>query len=563
MFSTQTSANCRPKYAHNATQNKCTSQRVPTAHHLPFNLESISEFHRASINTSNMWTQARNQPSKLMCQSKRQKTKQQQQSTSKINNLNSTVLPVASLNTIDNLYRAVQSEQTNIARLLTVALIVVVLCSTIESASSAGYGSDPDSVGVGTDKVIVPGSDDDLPTADPATGETLYTPPDELSVVRLNDTSIVLKWEISESANENLQFFKIQYKPTKKAENWKTDNREIPPHSRAHQINGLRPGSYWLTVVAVYDNDDNIPSNKIKYRLKASSKLLPNEWPEMKAPEFYYKIAEFDNIRFKWRYTPKEADVLDVGYLVYYRSAHVVGDFLIHATLDESVEIAEVEPDTPYEAKVVAYNKYTVSNFSVTITVKTPSHPKATSTTTTMTLPASSTASPPTMHATSNYVTPEPESSTTPIPQSVEKSPVETKYSTTTLKPILVTPPPTFKTPSTTLFSSNQTLSSVLEILLGDSSDTIIAIRYTLLVILLLILIVSVALCISSCYQNRQHSPPPSANESMQFDLEINSFFKNSFPGVEKDYAWQNDMRFMLNQIDKDNINQSSLCERS
>lgn len=475
------------------------------------------------------------------------------------------VLPVASRESFSirasmKFPNRTQFGQSNFACLLTAALAIV--CLSIKSANSAGYSQSAGTLSAGIDSAMAGNGDDDNPTVDPTSGETPYPEPEQLSVVRLNDTSIVLKWEISESANDNLQFFKIQYISTKKSENWKTDNREIPPHSRAHQINGLRPGSYLLTVVAVYDNDDNIPSNKIKYRLKASSKLLPSELPEMKAPEFYHKIAEFDNIRFKWRYTPKEADVLDVGYLVYYRSAHVVGDFLIHATLDESVEIAEVEPDTPYEAKVVAYNKYTVSNFSETVTVKTPSHPNATST---AALPAPTTSGTPTLYTTPKHVMNELDLQTTPTPMGAEKSPVEPEYSTTTLKPILVTPPPTFKNPPVTLLSTNQTLSSFLETLLGDPSDTMTAIRYSLLVFLLIILVASVALCISSCCQSRKHSARAAPDGSMQLDLEINCLFKNSFPGVEKEYAWQNEMRipFMLNQIDKNNINQSSLCERS
>lgn len=400
---------------------------------------------------------------------------------------------------------------------------------------------------------LMAGVDDDRPSIDPETGDPIYQAPYDLSVVRLNDTSIVLRWEIEETGNGILQFFKIQYKSTKKNEIWRTVDREITANIRAHQINGLRPGSYLLGVTAVYDNDDNVQSRQIKYRLRASSKLLPNELPEMKAPEILYRRAEYDNIVFKWRYNPKKEDFEDVGYLVYYRSLHIVMDFLIYTSLDESIELSEVEPDTPYEAKVVAYNRVTVSNFSETVVIKTPPHPNATiNLANATTAPGPSTAAPPTLL----YTTPSPADKnsnllidqnqyTTQEPPSDDRSSSDHRYnSNTTLKPIVITPPPAFKNKPTTtqFFTSNQTLSSFFEFVMGDPSDTMTAIRYALLAVLLIIIIASVALCLTSCYQNRNHSPPSSTTESAQFDLEINSYFKNSFPG---EYTWQNDVRVM------------------
>lgn len=379
-------------------------------------------------------------------------------------------------------------------------------------------------------------------------GETSSLPPPHyLSVIRLNDTSVVLRWEIPDAYQDRLQFFKIQYKYSRKNSEWRTENREIPATTRAYQINGLRPGNFFFIVIAVYDNDDNVPSEPFKYRLRARSKLSADDMPEMKAPVIHWKEAKSDYFRFKWTYVPKVKDMEYFGYLVYYRSAHVVSDFTIYNTLDENVEIAEVEPNTPYEAKVVAYNQNGISEFSDTITIKTEPRPNSTAEaiTTTTTLPsATSTITTTTKRPlpssssrpSSNY---ESISTSTMAPPSVTTT--SERYSTTmsptgqtTQKPIIIGPTHT----STTTNSTFQSYMSMIEQILRDQSDTTLIIRYLLLVLLPIVFIVLVLICLLSRHRgNHKSSPPSSTDESMQFDLEINGYFKNSFPGVEKEYS--------------------------
>lgn len=368
-----------------------------------------------------------------------------------------------------------------------------------------------------------PDSNSDQTDGSEASGP--YLPPEELEIIRLNDTSVVLRWDINVVAMDHLQFFKTQYKSTKKNAQWKTDSREIPPTSRADQINGLKPGNYYFIVSAVYDNDDNIPSQQKKYTLRARSKISESEMPEKTAPIIRWNETASDYVRFKWKYPVKERDMPYFGYLVYYRSAHSVSDYTIYNTLDENVELAELEPDTPYEAKVVAYNLVGISDFSDTIIIKTkPKQNNTASSSTTTLAPIVTTLE----EDQSTTTTPSYEQSSSTTPELVE---------TTTRKPREEV---TIYTTDTTITSTyNKTfpitfsagLSNLFSQLMTRQDDTTLAIKYSLFFLLPMIVITSILICLISCHRKRKS--PLATDDSAQSDLD--SYFKNSFPGVEKD----------------------------
>lgn len=369
-------------------------------------------------------------------------------------------------------------------------------------------------------------------------GEGSLPSPTDLNVIRMNDTAVVLRWEFEERFQDRLQFFKIQYASTKKDSVWTTDSREIPVTTRAFQINRLKPGNYFFRVIAVYDNDDNVSSEQYKYRLRAKSKIPADELPDIKAPVIHWQEAKPDYFRFKWRYDARTRDLPWLGYLVYYRSAHTVSDFTIHATLDENVEIVDVEPDTPYEAKVVAYNLNGTSEFSETVTIKTEARPNSTTEAT----PISTTTPSPTI------VESDGPSSTTKRPITQEMIEQYYKTTTPTERPSLVNQPTTTTTtnrptiidgPTSSSNSSSlqQCFMSVIECFKGGQNDAMSVIKPLSLVLLPVMLIAFVVICLLSRHRgNHKDSPPSSTNESMQFDLEINGYFKNSFPGVDKNY---------------------------
>jgi hypothetical protein len=358
---------------------------------------------------------------------------------------------------------------------LGLVLVLMVLSVTIDCTDTG----DPTSY----DSSIPPDSKDE---PDPESKDEQLVAPNELSVIRLNDTSVVLRWEFPDEMQEQIVHFKVQFKSTRKNSVWKTDNVDIPAIARAHQINGLKPGNYFFSVVAIYDNQDNAVSTSLKYKLKATGKIDPADMPEMKAPSIYWHEAETEYFRFKWHYEPKISDNEDFGFLVYYRPVHKV-PFNIYNTMGTNVEIAELEPDTAYEAKVVAYNENGISEFSDTITIRTKPAKNETLTTLNATMPT--TTRPP----------------TTP----------------------LVMPHDFDSTRPKTTLSYNE---SIINFFKPIFSDTMLVVRYLLLVLLpILFITFGLILCLRS-----SASRPPPTNDT-EFNLEINGYFKNSFPGFNHD----------------------------
>lgn len=420
--------------------------------------------------------------------------------------------------------------------------------ASYDSANSDGADQGPDGGGAG-DK-----GDSSKDSSE------LYQAPIELEVIRLNDTSVVLKWTMPDEqiAHEHLQFFKIQHQSTRKNSDWKTENREIPPTTKAYQINNLRPGNYFFVVIAVYDNDDNASSEKIKYRLRARSKINSHDMPEQKAPQIHWYEVQSDYLRFKWNYGFKDKDMQYYGYLVYYRSAHLVTDFTIYVTLDENVEIAELEPETPYEVKVVAYNQFGVSDFSDTVRVKTKAKSNSTTSTppngaittskpyTPTTMPATTDKSSDSEEATNfqtTTISPPPSTSptTTTGSNTAYSSSAPAKQPATSGPTVGSTTPPSIiiinNSNSTVITNHHQVLSSMIDLIMGDRSDpSQQMIRYVLLALILVIFIVSISICLISCRQRPRKSPSSSTHEPMHFGLEIDGLFTNSFPVVEKEY---------------------------
>lgn len=447
-----------------------------------------------------------------------------------------------------NSYHSIHKMKFNLIAIVILALSIILkpeLCSQIAADQTGNIEEAPE----------VPGHDsvDTTNSDSPPENESIQHPPEILGVVRLDDHSIVLKWDLHYTAQPYLQFFKIQYRSTKQASPWKTEKRDILPTTRAHQLNGFMPGNYFFVVSAIYNNDDNVRSSQYKYKLRAGSKISPDLMPEQKAPEITYTNASSDYFRFRWSYKIKDKDMEDFGYLVYYRSAHQVTDFSIYNTLEESVEIAQVEPETPYEAKVLAYNNFGVSEFSETIRIKTlPNNEQSTttpssslsSTTTSTTAPKAITSIPttspttpkPTISSANTSTSTTPKimiSSTTPIP--LLDTNAENQITAKTISPITTTATITTTTKKpyheihmTTTTTSAPDISTTYYWL---QDEMYIAVRWSLLVSLSLLFIFHIVICWMCCTRSTPTTP---ANEPMHIDLEINSYFKNSFPGVER-----------------------------
>lgn len=373
---------------------------------------------------------------------------------------------------------------------------------------------------------LVPNSgDQNYDTSDPADpNEERLEPPNELSVIRFNDTSVVLRWEFPDSFLSSLENFKVQYKSSQKNSTWKTELNSIEPMVRAYQIYGLRPGNYFFIVAAQYENQDSVSSKPLKFKLRAKSKIPPEDLPETKAPEIFWNETGKDYFRFKWHYNPKPNDQ-DYGFLVYYRSTFRMDAFTIYHTMEMNVEIVEVPPDTSYEAKVIAHNEHGVSEFSSTITLRT--KPQTESSTT----PSPITSS----RMTTQMGTLEQSSTKSPFTYGMSTDVTENLTKSTTTRAPKQDPP----TPKSEKWLPQwlESIYTFFKPVFSDQSDAMLVIRYLLLVLLpVLFLTFGLVLCLRP-YNNKKNCQVSSSTVDAQFDLEINCYFKNSFPGVEEGYS--------------------------
>ncbi|CAH1098676.1 unnamed protein product [Psylliodes chrysocephalus] len=105
-------------------------------------------------------------------------------------------------------------------------------------------------------------------------------PPSKPVISRLNDESVVVRWNVSQDTGLPISFFKVQYRElgpanpmphnASRSNRWKTANFDIPPNIRNYDITNLKSDHiYRFRIAAVYSNNDNkLSPNSDKFHLK-------------------------------------------------------------------------------------------------------------------------------------------------------------------------------------------------------------------------------------------------------------------------------------------------------
>lgn len=68
-------------------------------------------------------------------------------------------------------------------------------------------------------------------------------PPSKPLVTRLDESAVMVRWEVPENTGLKIQFFKVQYREMKRTKDWMTDSEEIKPYIRAYEISHLSSDS--------------------------------------------------------------------------------------------------------------------------------------------------------------------------------------------------------------------------------------------------------------------------------------------------------------------------------
>lgn len=108
-------------------------------------------------------------------------------------------------------------------------------------------------------------------------------PPSKPKVSRLNDESVVVRWNVPAYTGLPIQFFKVQYQEIEERNNseWKTCNQDIPPNIRVYEVDNLKSEKFYkFRIAAVYSNNDNKLSPKSdKFYLNRTDFFMKNPLP--------------------------------------------------------------------------------------------------------------------------------------------------------------------------------------------------------------------------------------------------------------------------------------------
>ncbi|XP_076252429.1 interference hedgehog-like isoform X2 [Rhynchophorus ferrugineus] len=201
-------------------------------------------------------------------------------------------------------------------------------------------------------------------------------PPSKPVITRLNDDTVVVRWNIPNNISLPIRFFKVQYAEIGPAShkhnysdeglNWNTANTDISPNIMAYDITGLKPDYlYKFRVFAVYANDDSKKSpNSKRFHLKKMDFDMKNPLPV--CPITYVKTINHTAMEIYWQ-CPQFTESID-GFYINYMPATQAGDDYMKATVEGNsttkYTINYLQPDTSYDIKLQSFNSTLASEFS-------------------------------------------------------------------------------------------------------------------------------------------------------------------------------------------------------
>ncbi|XP_060531354.1 interference hedgehog-like isoform X2 [Cylas formicarius] len=218
-------------------------------------------------------------------------------------------------------------------------------------------------------------------------------PPNKPTITRLNDETVVVRWNVPSNDGLPIQFFKVQYKEIgpanprhghSQSKEWKTTNIDIPPNIKAYDVFGLKSDHiYKFRIAAVYSNNDyKLSPVSNKFHLKRldfdERNPLPICWIT------HTETANSTAIKVYWQCPPYNVTV--DGFYLSYMSATRAGDDYMKTTVDgdgtRNFVITHLHPETSYDIKLQSFNSKLASEFSQLMKGRTGLNPVSSHTTT-------------------------------------------------------------------------------------------------------------------------------------------------------------------------------------
>ncbi|KRY50561.1 Zinc transporter 5 [Trichinella britovi] len=194
--------------------------------------------------------------------------------------------------------------------------------------------------------------------------------------VRLDNTSVLLRWELPAKLPDRPWLFRIQLRKMADGYDWETLDAEVPGYTNSYVVERLQPSaSYRFRYAVIFRNryqETSAKSKRVTMSPEDDGRRI--ERPYL-APELMTAVSKWpDAIQLKWEQPfgdDAAASPVD-GYLVSYRQVYAEkplrfqNETVVGASTREHM-IDRLLPATPYEVKLAAYNSAGLSAFSNTL----------------------------------------------------------------------------------------------------------------------------------------------------------------------------------------------------
>ncbi|XP_066254583.1 interference hedgehog isoform X1 [Euwallacea similis] len=221
-------------------------------------------------------------------------------------------------------------------------------------------------------------------------------PPSRPVISRVNDETVVVRWNVTTNNGLPINFFKIQYKDLglgtnnkdgyRSSSEWNTANSEIPSAQRAHEITELTPDHiYKFRVAAVYLNDacKLSPLSK-KFHLQTLDFEQRNPLPLCKITRI--ETVNHTAVQIYWQCNSFNVPI-DGFYINYILATRAGDDYMMTPVEGQDVRssiIDHLQPDTSYDFKMQSFTQKLAGEFSPLMKGRTAANPAGSVTTVTV-----------------------------------------------------------------------------------------------------------------------------------------------------------------------------------
>ncbi|CAG9763006.1 unnamed protein product [Ceutorhynchus assimilis] len=222
-------------------------------------------------------------------------------------------------------------------------------------------------------------------------------PPSKPVISRVNDFTVVVRWNVSSNNGLEILFFKVQYREVSNCGSrnqtiankiWNTANTDISATITAYEVSGLKPDHcYRFRIAAVYTNNDSKMSPKSKtFHLRSLDFFEKNPLPVCLIT--HVETVNHSAVKIYWECPPYNVTI-DGFYILHLIATRAGDDYMINTVEGEdarSYVLNYLQPESIYDIKLQSFNQKLASEFSPIMKGRTGVNPVTSTSTTQRTM---------------------------------------------------------------------------------------------------------------------------------------------------------------------------------